>query len=77
MKESTIKIFKITMLVLFILIMIFLTIKFLPIFKSIATEEGRINFKQEIEGMGVNGIFAIVRAYVCANFSSNFATENL
>ncbi len=39
MQSKKVKIFKIIMLVVFILIMIFLTVKFLPLFKSISTEE--------------------------------------
>jgi len=38
MQSKKVKIFKIMMLVLFLLIMIVLTIKFLPIFKNISTE---------------------------------------
>lgn len=76
MKDKKVKIFKLIMLAIFIAIMIFLTIQFLPIFKSIATEEGRINFKQEIEGLGTKGIFAIIRTYGSTNISSNTSTEN-
>lgn len=68
MKDKKVKIFKLIMLAVFIAIMIFLTIQFLPIFKSIATEEGRIEFKQEIEGLGVNGIFAIIGLMVAQIF---------
>lgn len=68
MKENKTKIIKIISLIAFIAIMIFLTIKLLPIFKSISTEEGRINFKQEMEGLGGNGIFAIVGLMVIQIF---------
>ena len=39
MQSKKVKIFKIIMLAIFISIMIFLTVKFLPLFKSISTEE--------------------------------------
>lgn len=60
MKDNRAKIIKVAMLVLFVLIMIFLTIQLFPIFKSISTEEGRLNFKEEIEGLGSKGILAII-----------------
>lgn len=59
MKEKYVKIFKLIVLIAFILIMVFLTMQLLPIFKSISTEEGRINFKNDIESLGSKGIFAI------------------
>lgn len=60
MKKNRSKIIKVVALIVFVVIMIFLTVKLLPIFKSIATEEGRMNFKEQIEGLGSNGILAIV-----------------
>lgn len=60
MKEKNIKIFKIIILLAFIAIMIFMTIWLVPIFKNISTEEGRINFKNDIEGLGAKGVFAII-----------------
>lgn len=54
------KILKIISLVIFVLLMVYLTMKFIPLFKSISTAEGRIAFKEDIEGLGVKGIFAIV-----------------
>lgn len=38
MQSKKVKIFKLMILLLFILIMIVLTVKFLPIFKNISTE---------------------------------------
>jgi len=60
MKNDKAKIIKIVTLVVFIIIMIFLTIKIFPIFKSISTEEGRMSFKEDMEGLGIKGIFAII-----------------
>ena len=68
MKDKKVKIFKLIMLGLVIGIMIFLTVKFIPIFKSIATEEGRVTFKEEIEGLGAKGIFAIVGLMIAQIF---------
>lgn len=60
MQSKKVKIFKIIMLAIFISIMIFLTVKFLPLFKSISTEEGRIELQNEIESIGSEGIIIIV-----------------
>ena len=68
MKNDKAKIIKIVTLVVFIIIMIFLTIKIFPIFKSISTEEGRMNFKQEIESLGYEGIMIIVGLMVVQIF---------
>ncbi len=68
MKEKNIKIFKILILIVFIAIMAYLAIELIPIFKSISTEEGRLNFKEEIEGLGGKGIFAIIGLMVVQIF---------
>lgn len=68
MKQDKTKIIKLVMLIIFILIMIFLTIQLFPIFKSISTEEGRMNFKQDMEGLGSKGIFAIIGLMVVQIF---------
>ncbi len=68
MKSKNVKIFKILLLALFILIMVFLTIKLLPMFKSISTEEGRIALKNEIESLGFEGIFIIIGLMVIQIF---------
>ena len=60
MKGDKTKIIKLIMLIIFVIIMIFLTVQLFPIFKSISTEEGRINFKEDMEGLGGKGIFAII-----------------
>ena len=60
MNEKNVKLFKLLMLILFLIIMVLLTIKLIPIFKNLSTEEGRINFKQEIEGLGTEGMLIII-----------------
>ncbi len=60
MKNNKVKIFKLFVFILLLLILLWLTLKILPIFKDILTEEGRINFKNEIQNMGVLGIFTII-----------------
>lgn len=68
MKDNKIKIFKLLVLLAFIGIMIFLTIQLLPIFKGISTEEGRMEFKENIEGLGAKGIFSIIGLMVIQIF---------
>ncbi len=60
MQSKKIKIFKLVMLIALILILILLTIRIMPIFKGISTEQGRIEFKNEIESLGFEGIFIII-----------------
>lgn len=68
MDNKKVKVFKLIVLCVVILIMIFLTVKLIPMFKSISTEEGRINFKNEIEGLGLKGILAIVGLMIAQIF---------
>lgn len=68
MNNKSTKILKIIMLILFIAIMALLTVKLVPIFQDIATEEGRINFKEEIEGLGYEGILIIIGLMVVQIF---------
>lgn len=60
MENKKIKIFKICIFIALILILVGLTIKLIPVFKSIITEQGRNDLKNEIENMGISGIFIIV-----------------
>lgn len=68
MKDNKIKTFKLIVLIAFIAIMLFLTIQLLPIFKGISTEEGRMEFKENIEGLGVKGVFSIIGLMVIQIF---------
>lgn len=60
MKNKKIKIIRASILILILLMMIIVSIKMFPIFKSIATEEGRNNFKNNIENSGFQGILMII-----------------
>lgn len=60
MKDKKAKAIKIVMIVILIIIMILLTIKFLPLFKNISSEEGRLSFKAEIEGLGYEGMLIVI-----------------
>lgn len=59
MKDKIFKIIKIILLLLVVCLIIFLTLKFLPMFKSLTTAEGRIEFKTEISDMGLLGVFSV------------------
>lgn len=60
MKNKKVKIIRASILILILLIMIITTIKMFPIFKSIATEEGRNSFKSNIENSRVQGVLMIL-----------------
>ncbi len=62
------QILKIGSLILVIALLIFLTIEVAPLFKNIATEQGRIEFKEEIENMGAKGIFIIIGLMIAQIF---------
>lgn len=68
MQSKKVKIFKLIMLTIFILIMILLTVRLLPIFKGISTEQGRIDFKDNIESLGFEGVFIIIGLMVVQIF---------
>lgn len=68
MQSKKVKIFKLIMLIVFILIMVLLTIKLLPIFQGISTEQGRIDFKKNIESLGFEGVFIIIGLMVVQIF---------
>ncbi len=60
MKENKVKIFKILVLIFVIVLIALLTIKLMPLFQNISTEEGRTAFKEEIQSLGIKGVFLIV-----------------
>lgn len=60
MKNNKIKIFKVLIFILFIIILGYIVLKFVPIFKNIATENGRIEFQKQINELGIKGIFIIL-----------------
>lgn len=60
MKNKKIKIIRASILILILLIMVITTIKMFPIFKSIATEDGRNSFKTNVESSGFQGVLMIL-----------------
>lgn len=59
MDKKKFKILKIIITILVIIFLAFLTIKLIPIFKSLSTESGRIEFKENISNGGIKGIIII------------------
>lgn len=59
-QKKEMKFLKLILLFLFILLMIFLTIKLFPLFKNLGNAEGRINFKNKIDDMGILGPLVII-----------------
>lgn len=60
MKNKKIKIIRASILIFILLIMIIASVKMFPIFRSIATEEGRNNFKANVEESGFQGVLMII-----------------
>lgn len=58
------KIFKLTIFIIILIFLIYITKEFFPLFKQLLTEEGRNNFKIAIDGMGMKGAFVII-ALMC------------
>ena len=59
------KIVYIISLIAIIVFLIFLTVQLLPIFQSLGSDEGRMKFKEEIEGLGAKGVLMIVGLMTC------------
>ena len=60
---SNTKVMKIIKLILFFLVIIlltFFTLKFLPLFKNLSTQDGQIAFKETITNMGIFSPLAII-----------------
>ncbi len=62
------KILKKIIFVVFIISIIFLTIKVFPIFKNIFTVDGRIEFQNQINELGIKGFFVILALIVVQIF---------
>ena len=60
MKNKKVKVFKFLIFILFLIVVAFFTIKMLPIFKNLSTEAGRIEFQNQIENLGVQGVFILL-----------------
>lgn len=63
-----VKIFKVILLILVVALLIYLTIKLMPIFQSLTTEAGRENFHQEINSLGYRGVLVIIGLMVIQIF---------
>lgn len=54
------KILKAIVLLIVLVVFIYLVIELFPLFKELATEEGRNNFKETINSLGVKGVFVLI-----------------
>lgn len=54
------KIVKLILFILAIILLIILTVKLFPLFLNLGTEEGRQNFKSQIDNSGFSGIFMLL-----------------
>lgn len=59
-QKKKMKFLKLILLFLFIFLMIFLTIKLFPLFRDLGNADGRINFKNRIDDMGIFGPLVII-----------------
>lgn len=59
-KKRNLKIVKLLLLFLTIFLLIFLTIKLFPLFKDLASQSGREEFKNRIDEYGFKGVFLII-----------------
>lgn len=59
-QKRQMKIVKAILLILFLIVVTFFTIKLLPLFKDLGSEEGRNLFKNKIDAMGPLGAFMII-----------------
>ena len=51
---------KIVSFILIIVVLSFLTIQLMPVFKGLSSQEGRVVFKEKIESFGSKGVLAIL-----------------
>lgn len=58
--RNKLKVLKMILLVATIILLLLLTIKLLPLFKSIGTSEGQIEFKEKISSLGIGGVFVLL-----------------
>ena len=68
MKNTKVKTFKALIFILIIIVSIFLTIKLFPFFKNLATEKGRIDFKNQIDKLGYKGPLVIIGIMIAQIF---------
>ena len=60
MSKKSFKYIKLIILAIVLILLIFITIKLFPFFINLSTEEGRIDFNNQVESMGAFGVFAIL-----------------
>lgn len=65
---NKVKILKKFIFVIFIILIVFLTIRVFPIFKNIFTVDGRIEFQNQINELGIKGVFVILALIVVQIF---------
>lgn len=68
MDNRTKKLVNVIIALLILLFIIYLTIKLLPIFTSLSTEHGRLEFKDKIEGLGTKGVLLIIGLMIAQIF---------
>jgi len=68
MSDKKQKISYIIVLILVIAVLIYLTMQLLPLFTSLATEQGRLDFKDKIGGLGFKGVLIILGLMVAQIF---------
>lgn len=54
------QVLKILSLIVIIVVLIFLTMQLMPMFKGLSSKQGRIEFKEKIENLGISGALAII-----------------
>lgn len=62
------KILKKFIFVIFIILIVFLTIRVFPIFKNIFTVDGRIEFQNQINELGIKGVFVVLALIIVQIF---------
>lgn len=68
MENKAKKLINAIVVMLILLFLIYLTIQLLPIFTGLSTHQGRIEFRNEIDGLGIKGVFLIIGLMVAQIF---------
>lgn len=59
-KENQMKVLKLIALIAVCILLIWMTIQLFPIFRDLSTLEGRLRFKENIDALGIKGVFEIL-----------------
>lgn len=59
-KEKKMKLLKLIALIVVCILLIWMTIQLFPIFRDLSTLEGRLQFKENIDALGIKGVFEIL-----------------